>query len=51
MGKPMYNFGKTANVKAQQRKQMEKALKRRAAKQSKANIKPNMPNEDTATEE
>lgn len=51
MGKPMYNFGKTANVKAQQRKQIDKALKRRIAKQSKANIKSSIPNEDSATEE
>ena len=45
----MYNFGKTANVKAQQQKQMDKALKRRIAKQSKANIKSNTQNEDPAT--
>jgi hypothetical protein len=49
MGKPMYNFGKTANVKAQQQKQMDKALKRRIAKQSKANIKSSTQNEDPAT--
>jgi hypothetical protein len=41
MGKSMYNFGKTANLKAQQRKQMDRDLKRRIAKQSKANIKSN----------
>ena len=51
MGKPMYNFGKTANVKAQQQKQMDKASKRRIAKQIKANIKSNTPNEDSATDE
>ena len=34
----MYNFGKTANLKAQQRKQMDRDLKRRIAKQSKAHI-------------
>jgi hypothetical protein len=45
----MYNFGKTANVKAQQQKQMDKALKRRIAKQSKANIKSSTQNEDPAT--
>jgi hypothetical protein len=49
MGKPMYNFGKTANVKTQQRKQMDKALKRRIAKQSKDNIKSNTQNKDPAT--
>ena len=38
MGKPMYNFGKAANLKARQQKQMDKALKRRLAKQSKANM-------------
>ena len=48
MGKPMYNFGKTANIKAQQQKQMDKASKRRIAKQSKANIKSSTPNEDSA---
>lgn len=51
MGKPMYNFGKTANLKAQQRKQIDKALKRRIAKQSKDNIKSNTPNEDSVAEE
>jgi hypothetical protein len=42
----MYNFGKTANLKAQQLKQMEKAAKRRTAKQNKANIKSSTPNQD-----
>jgi hypothetical protein len=51
MGKPMYNFGKTANLKARQQKQMDKASKRRTAKQSKANIKSSTPNEDSATAE
>lgn len=51
MGKPMYNFGKTANLKAQQRKQMDRDLKRRIAKQSKANIKSSTPNKDSATAE
>ena len=51
MGKPMYNFGKTANLKAQQQKQIEKALKRRIAKESKANAKLSKPNEDSATSE
>jgi hypothetical protein len=49
MGKPMYNFGKTANLKAQQQKQIEKALKRRIAKESKANAKLSKPTEDPAT--
>ena len=44
MGKPMYNFGKTANIKAQQQKQMDKASKRMMAKQQKANIKTHTPN-------
>jgi hypothetical protein len=51
MGKPMYNFGKTANLKLQQRKQMDRDLKRRAAKQSKANIKLSKPNKEAATAE
>jgi hypothetical protein len=51
MGKPMYNFGKTANIKAQQRKQMDKDLKRRIAKQSKDNIKSSTPKEDSDTAE
>ncbi|MFA5321569.1 MAG: hypothetical protein WC373_02755 [Smithella sp.] len=51
MGNPMYNFGKTANLKAQQRKQMERDSKRRIAKQSKANIKAGTPGEDSAITE
>ena len=52
MGKPLYNFGKTAKEKARQQKQMDKASKRRIAKQSKANIiKLSTPNEDSATAE
>ncbi|MGB5217267.1 MAG: hypothetical protein WBN66_03105 [Smithella sp.] len=43
----MYNFGKTANLKAQQRKQMDRDLKRRIAKQSKANIKSIKPDKDS----
>jgi len=46
MGKPMYNFGKTAHIKAQQQKQMDKASKRRAAKLRKADIKPGTPDEE-----
>jgi hypothetical protein len=47
----MYNFGKTANLKAQQQKQMDRDFKRRIARQSKANIKSNTPNEDSAAAE
>lgn len=49
MGKSMYNFGKTAKEKARQQKQMDKASKRRTAKQGKDSIKPSTPNEDSAT--
>lgn len=48
MGKSTYNFGKAANVKAKQLKQMEKAEKRRTAKLNKANIKSGTPGEDPA---
>ena len=51
MGKPMYNFGKNAKEKAKQQKQMDKASKRRTAKQNKANIKSGTPNEDSAAAE
>jgi hypothetical protein len=51
MGKPLYNFGNTANLKAQQRKQMDRDLKRRMAKQSKANIKPDTPDKESDTAE
>jgi hypothetical protein len=51
MGKPMYNFGKTANLKAQKQKQMDRDLRRRVAKQSKANIKSSTPNEDSTAAE
>ena len=51
MGKPMYNFGKTANLKKQQQKQMDRDLRRRAAKQSKANIKSITTNKESATAE
>jgi len=47
----MYNFGNTANVKAKQQKQMNKASKLRIAKQRKANIKSSTPNEGSTTEE
>jgi hypothetical protein len=48
MGKPMYNFGKTAKEKARQQKQMDKASKRRIAKQGKDDAKSSTPNEDSA---
>ena len=51
MGKPLYNFGNTANLKAQQRKQMDRDLRRRMAKQSKANIKPGTPDKEADTTE
>lgn len=51
MGKSMYNFGKNTKEKARQQKQMDKASKRLIAKQSKANIKPSTPNEDSAIAE
>ena len=51
MGKPMYNFGKTANLKVQQQKQMDRDLRRRVARQSKANIKSSTPDKDSATAE
>jgi len=47
MGKAMYNFGKNAKEKARQLKQMEKASKRLAAKQSKANMKSSAPSTDS----
>ena len=47
----MHNFGKTANLKAQQRKQMDRDLKRRIAKQIKANIKSSKTNKDFDTVE
>jgi hypothetical protein len=51
MGKPAYNFGKTANLKAQQRKQMDKDLKRRIARQSQAKMKSGAPDKDPAAAE
>jgi len=50
MGKSMYNFGKQVKEKARQQKQIDKALKRRMAKQQKADIKTSTPNavSDTA---
>lgn len=37
MGRSMYNFGKQTKEKARQQKQIDKAAKRMAAKQQKAN--------------
>jgi len=51
MGKPMYNYGKTANLKAQQQKQTDKALKRRTAKEIKAKAKLSIPIEDSVAAE
>ena len=45
MGRSMYNFGKNTKEKARQQKQLEKASKRLAAKQNKANIKAGAPDE------
>jgi hypothetical protein len=46
MGKSMYDFGKQVKEKARQQKQIDKASKRRMAKQQKANIKTHTPNRD-----
>jgi hypothetical protein len=51
MGKSMYNFGKQGKEKARQQKQMDKAAKRIAAKQQKANLKAGTPNADSAIAE
>jgi hypothetical protein len=51
MGKYMYNFGKQGKEKARQQKQMDKAAKRIAAKQQKANLKAGTPNADSAIAE
>ncbi|GAB6268013.1 hypothetical protein DS62_02335 [Smithella sp. SC_K08D17] len=51
MGNPMYNFGKNAKEKAKQQKQMDKAEKRRIAKQSKANIKSGTPDKNSVPAE
>jgi hypothetical protein len=51
MGKSMYNFGKNTKEKARQLKQMEKAAKRLAAKQNKANIELTTPDQDSDTME
>ena len=44
MGKSMFNFGKMGKEKARQQKQMDKAARRIAAKQQKANLKTGNPN-------
>lgn len=45
----MYNVGKTANLKAQQRKQMDRDSKRRMARQNRAKIKSGAPNNGSDT--
>jgi hypothetical protein len=47
MGRSMYNFGKQTKEKARQQKQLDKASKRMAAKQQKANMETNAPNADS----
>ncbi|MDP2268788.1 MAG: hypothetical protein Q8K46_06425 [Deltaproteobacteria bacterium] len=42
----MYNFGKQTKEKARQQKQIDKASKRMAAKQQKANMETSAPNAD-----
>ena len=44
MGKSMYDFGNQGKEKARQQKQIDRASKRRMAKQQKANIKTHTPN-------
>ncbi|MEE9912045.1 MAG: hypothetical protein K4571_10015 [Deltaproteobacteria bacterium] len=51
MGKSMFNYGKNSKEKARQLKQMEKASKRLAAKQNKAQIKSTAPSDDSAAAE
>jgi hypothetical protein len=51
MGKSMYNFGKQGKEKARQQKQMDKAARRRMAKQQKANLQGGTPNADSDTAE
>jgi hypothetical protein len=43
MGRSMYNFGKQTKEKARQQKQLDKASKRMAAKQQKANMETSSP--------
>jgi hypothetical protein len=51
MGRSMYNFGKQTKEKARQQKQLDKASKRMAAKQQKANMGTNTPNADAGATE
>jgi hypothetical protein len=51
MGRSMYNFGKQTKEKARQQKQMDKASKRLIAKQNKANIKSNTPDQESEINE
>jgi hypothetical protein len=51
MGRSMYNFGKQTKEKARQQKQIDKASKRMAAKQQKANMETSVPNTDAGTTE
>ena len=44
MGKSMYDYIDRTKEKARQQKQMDKALKRKMAKQEKINIKKHTPN-------
>ncbi|MEN6318640.1 MAG: hypothetical protein ABFD82_07790 [Syntrophaceae bacterium] len=44
MGKSMYDFGNQGKEKARQQKQIDRASKRRMAKQQKVNIKARTPN-------
>jgi len=46
-----YNFGRPTSLKAQQRKQMDRDLKRRIARQNKANMKSDTPDKESATAE
>jgi len=47
MGRSMYNFGKQTKEKARQQKQLDKAAKRMAAKQQKANLEAGVPSTDS----
>ena len=47
MGKSMYNFGKQGKEKARQQKQLDKAARRRMAKQQKDDLHAGTPNADS----
>jgi hypothetical protein len=47
MGKSMYNFGKQGKEKARQQKQLDKAARRRMAKQQKADLRAGTPSADS----